>query len=74
MRNLMALAVLLCGAAATGAAERTTWCEGTDQLTIENSGFYLNGERLPDFAVTDASEETGIFWEYDGRLFAPCQK
>lgn len=73
MRKVLALLILLCGAANAGAAETATaWCEGADKLTIENGRFYLNGKPLPENTVTDQTEETGIFWEYDGRLFAPC--
>jgi hypothetical protein len=50
------------------------WCEGADRLTIKSGHFYLNGKRLKDNTVTDQTEETIIAFEYNWRLFVPCDR
>jgi hypothetical protein len=54
--------------------EATAFCgDGGDKLTSVGIHFYLNGKKLPDNTVTDATEETtGVLLEYDGQLFEPC--
>jgi hypothetical protein len=75
MRNLMVLLVLLCGTATAYAAGTAAWCDGKDRLTADDKHFYLNGVMLPNFSVTDATEEDGIeAYEYNGRLFLPCEE
>jgi hypothetical protein len=52
--------------------DAAAWCEGNDRLNVAEEHFYLNGKRLPDYTVTDATEETLVAFEYDDRLFMSC--
>jgi hypothetical protein len=70
MRKLMALVVLICGAASADAAEPEYWCAaGSAEIKQTEGTYFLHGKPVE---VERRHEEGFPFIKYDGNIFALC--
>jgi hypothetical protein len=74
MRKLMALVVLICGAASTDAAEPQNWCsvEGIVITQTETGTYLLDGKPVEVAREDGNGEEDFLLIVYDDKIFAPC--
>jgi hypothetical protein len=74
MRKLLALMVLLCGAASADAAEPQNWCsvDGVVITQTETGSYLLDGKPVEVAREHGNGEEDVLLIVYDDKIFAPC--
>ena len=73
MRKLLALMVLVCGAASADADEPQKWCSPEGVVIIQSDGAYLlDGKPVAVEHEHSNGEEDVLVIVYDEMLFAPC--